>query len=353
MQSFPGSEGKGRCLIIAEAGVNHNASVDLALEMIDTAARAGADAVKFQTFKAEKLVRPGAEKAAYQRRETGSGEDQLMMLGRLELPDSAYPALVARCREQGIKFLSTPFDEASASMLVSLGMEKIKVPSGEVTNLPFLRFLAGFGLPMILSTGMATLDEVAEAIESLQGVWSASGRPVEAMVTLLQCTSNYPALPEDVNLRAMETMRDAFGLPVGYSDHTLGTAVAVAAVALGATVLEKHFTLDRNLPGPDHSASLEPQELTELVRQIRTVEAALGNGAKEPRQSELPVRDVARRSVTLTCPVACGASITREMLSLMRPGTGIAPKFLDSVIGRHAARDLSAWTTLTWEDLAR
>lgn len=342
----------GRCFIIAEAGVNHNGSLEMALELIDVAAHAGADAVKFQTFKAEQLARPGANKAEYQHQGTDKGEDQLAMLKRLELQESAYPKLLERCHLHGIEFLSTPFDQHSAKMLAGLGMKKIKVPSGEITNLPFLQYLAGLRLPIILSTGMSTLEEVSEAIETIKSSWLKFDIRSEDYLTLLHCTSNYPAQIQDVNLRAMATMRERLNLSVGYSDHTLGITVAVAAVALGATVIEKHFTLDCTLEGPDHKASLTPSELASMVSQIRKVELALGNGDKTPRRSELPIRDVARRSVTLTRSVKAGEKITPQMLSLMRPGNGIAPKYLNDITGMKSVRDLAAWSTLTWDDVS-
>lgn len=331
-----------RCFVIAEAGVNHNGSEDRALELVETAARAGADAVKFQTFRAEELVAASAPRAPYQERNVGGG-DQLSMLRELELTESAFAALYRRSRELGIEFMSTPFDAESAAMLVRLGMQRIKIGSGEITNLPFLRALAALEKPIILSTGMSTLDEVREAVDAMP---AARGR-----LTLLHCTSNYPADPADVNLRAMVTMRDALGLPVGYSDHTQGTEVAVAAVALGAAVIEKHFTLDRGLPGPDHKASLEAAELERMVREIRAVESALGSATKAPAPSELAVREVARRSVTLVRPVGEGQSISMKDVALRRPATGIAPRDLERVVGRRAARALEAGSVLRWEDL--
>lgn len=341
-----------KTFVIAEAGVNHNGSDELALQLVDTAARCGADAVKFQTFSADKLVRRGAAKAEYQARETGEG-DQHSMLKRLEMSESMHHALVARCEQLGIEFMSTAFDEEAADFLVGIGIRRIKVPSGEITNLPFLRHLAAKRLPLILSTGMATLDEVHEAVAAIRAVHERDGAPapLEDLLTVLHCTSNYPAALEDVNLRAMGTIARSTGLPVGYSDHTAGTTVSVAAVAMGATVIEKHFTLDRNLPGPDHKASLEPDELLDMVRRIREVERALGSDRKEPNASELPVRALVRRSVTLVNPVPAGAALSPADLALMRPGDGIAPKDLDAVVGRRAARALEAGVTLQWADL--
>lgn len=343
--------GTPRCYVIAEAGVNHNGLLARALELIEAAAGAGADAVKFQTFRAETLVSEGTPRAAYQSRNAGEG-DQLSMLRALELPERAYPQLYSRCEQLKLEFLSTPFDSASAAMLVGLGMKKIKVASGELTNLPMLRELATFGRPLILSTGMSTLDEVADAVHAIHEQWRARGIAAGAgMLTLLHCTSNYPTEPREVNLRAMATMRKRFNLPVGYSDHTAGTAVAVAAVALGATTVEKHFTLDRGLPGPDHKASLEPGELARMVREIRCIELALGSGVKQPAPSEIAVRDLVRRSVTLLRGVAAGSVISEADLVLRRPATGIPPRDLERVIGRRAARALPADAVLHWEDL--
>jgi N-acetylneuraminate synthase len=338
-----------RCYVIAEAGVNHNGSVERAHQLVDAASRAGADAVKFQTFRSEALVAAGTPRAAYQARNAGEG-DQLSMLRTLELPVQAYPGLYRHCLDSGIEFLSTPFDDASAAMLVELGMRKIKVASGEITNFPLLRALARLRRPIILSTGMATLDEVREAIAVLDAQWG--GKRGDGFLTLLHCTSNYPADPADVNLRAMVTMREAFGLPVGYSDHTAGTAVAVAAAGLGATVIEKHFTLDRSLPGPDHKASLEPDELARMVGEIRIVGRALGSATKQPAPSELPVRELVRRSVTLARDLRPGEVIGAADVVLRRPATGIAPRELEKVVGRRAARALAAGTILQWADLA-
>jgi N-acetylneuraminate synthase len=339
------------CFIVAEAGVNHNGDEALALRLIEAAAQAGADAVKFQSFHAERLTTAAAAKADYQREQTGLG-GQLPMLRALELPDAAFGRLRERCEALRIEFMSTPFDAEAADMLVGLGMRRIKVPSGEVTNLPLLRHLASLQRPLILSTGMSTLEEVADAVQTIRGEWERHHFAAADALTLLHCTSNYPTEAQDVNLRAMLTLREVFGVPVGYSDHTPGSAVAVAAVALGAAVIEKHFTLDRGLPGPDHQASLEPGALAAMIRDIRTAEAALGSRVKQPAASELPVRDVVRRSVTLTRSVRAGEALRGEDLALLRPGTGIPPRDLDAVKGRRAARDLSAGTTLHWSDLA-
>ncbi len=341
-----------KTFIIAEAGVNHNGSDDLALKLVDTAARCGADAVKFQTFTAEKLVRPGAEKAEYQKRETGGG-DQFDMLKKLEMSELLHRKLIQRCTELNIEFMSTPFDEAAADFLIELGMKRIKVPSGEITNHPFLAYLAAKNVPLIISTGMATLLEVQEAVEVVRSERSRLGLRGEMRdwVTILHCTSNYPASVDDVNLRSMLTILSATELHVGYSDHTAGVAVSVAAVALGATVIEKHFTMDRGLPGPDHKASLEADELAVMIQHIRNVERALGSENKEPTPNELPVRMLVRRSVTTVRAVLKGQPLTRDNVSLLRPGTGIAPKDLSAAIGKAVVRVIHAGKTLTWDDL--
>lgn len=341
-----------KTFIIAEAGVNHNGSDELALQLVDTAARCGADAVKFQTFTAEKLVRPGAEKAEYQKRETGAG-DQFDMLKKLEMSEELHRKLVQRCSEVNIEFMSTPFDEQAADFLVALGMRRIKVPSGEITNYPFLEYLAAKNVPMIISTGMADLQEVQEAVDVVSAARARLGftGSLEEFLTILHCTSNYPACVEDVNLRAMQTIAAATGIPVGYSDHTAGIAISAAAVANGATVIEKHFTLDRELPGPDHKASLEPDELTQLIRHIRDIEKALGSAEKAPMPNELPVRALVRRSLTTTVPLKQGQTLLKENVALLRPGTGIAPKDMGRAIGKKAVRDIEAGTTLSWDDL--
>jgi N,N'-diacetyllegionaminate synthase len=340
-----------RCFVIAEAGVNHNGSADLALELVDAAARAGADAVKFQTFKSERLVARGTPTAEYQAANCGAG-DQLEMLRALELPEHAYPTLVRRCQERGIEFMSTPFDVESAQMLAKLGVARVKVGSGDLTSIPFLEALAALNLPLILSTGMSTLDEGREAIAAVRAAWGDSdiARNPDAL-TLLHCTSNYPAQPADVNLAAMTTMMRALDVPVGYSDHTEGIAVSIAAAALGAAMIEKHLTLDKSLPGPDHRASLAPDDFAALVEGIRTVGTAMGSAEKAPTVSELPVRDLVRRSVALAKPVAKGQRIAREHLTLLRPGTGIPPRELVRLVGRSAARALEAGTLLSWSDV--
>jgi len=330
------------CFIIAEAGVNHNGNFDLAQQMVEVAARCGADAVKFQTFKAERLVAPNAPKAGYQLRATLTDESQFEMLRRLELSAAAHRELMHHCQKQGLLFMSTPFDEESADLLQDLGVALFKIPSGEITNLPFLAHVGCKGRPMIVSTGMSSLEEVAAAVRTIE---EAGNRDL----ILLHCVSDYPANPADANLRAMSTMSETFHVPVGYSDHTPGIEVALAAVAMGACVIEKHFTLDRNLPGPDHRASLEPGELAALVRGIRIVEAALGHGRKEPAASEASAAAVARRSIVAAHDIPAGARLTGDMLTIKRPGTGLAPAMRSHLVGRIAAQDIPTNTILTWE----
>lgn len=342
------------CFFIAEAGVNHNGSIDLALRLVDIAAECGADAVKFQTFSAERLVRPGARTAQYQAQATGES-DQFAMLKRLELSEQSHRRIAARCVERGIEFMSTPFDEEAASLLLSLGMKRIKVPSGEITNIPFLEFLADADRPMIVSSGMATIEEIEAAVGAIARRRAARGftAPLVDRVTVLHCTSNYPAADSDVNLRAMATIANATGLPIGYSDHTRGVAVATAAVALGATVIEKHFTIDKTLPGPDHAASVSPEELAMLIGQIRSVDVALGSPEKGPTAAELPIRALVRRSVTTRRPLRAGQRIEAQDLCLLRPGDGIPPAELSAVIGTRPRADVDAGVTLRWDDLVR
>ncbi len=317
------------CFVIAEAGVNHNGSVELACQLATTARDCGADAVKFQTFKADKLVTLEAPKAEYQRAATPNGESQFDMLRALELSDASHRVILEHCRKIGILFLSTPFDEASADLLEVLGVPAFKVSSGELTNLGLLAHIARKGKPIILSTGMADLTEVEQAVATIRQTGNGE-------VVLLQCVTNYPAAPADVNLRAMATMAQAFQVPVGYSDHTIGNQVAFASVALGACVLEKHFTLSRDLPGPDQKASIEPQELAELVRGIRVVEAAIGNGRKEPAASEAASSAMARRSLVAAATIPAGAVLTESLVTTRRPGTGLPPNMRGQVVGRMA-----------------
>jgi len=340
------------CYIIAEAGVNHNGSRELALELVDIAADAGANAIKFQTFKADELVRKGAKKAAYQKRETGDG-DQYSMLKKLEMSKDLHLALIERCEFRKIEFMSTAFDTEALDFLLDHGMKRIKIPSGEITNHPFIRYIASKNIPIIMSTGMSTMNEITEAklvIESERKNCGFTGA-LESILTILHCTSNYPSSPEDVNLKAMRTISEVTGMSIGYSDHTLGTAVATGAVAMGAVIIEKHFTKSRELSGPDHRASLEPDELRELVDNIRTITKALGSSKKTPTESELPVRELVRRSVTVNKNIKSRHMITEDDITLKRPGTGILPKSFDKVIGRQTIRGLTAGDTLNWLDL--
>jgi N,N'-diacetyllegionaminate synthase len=340
------------CFVIAEAGVNHNGSEERALKLIEVAAQAGADAVKFQTFRAESLVAPGAEKADYQKANTREG-DQFSMIRELELSQDIHNVLKSHCDELGIEFMSTAFDPASADFLVNLGIQRIKIPSGELTNLPFITYLAEKGLPVIMSTGMATLEEVTDAVEVVRKTRQRKNfsEPLEERLTLLHCTSNYPAKTEDINLNAMLTLKDETGLPVGYSDHSEGILVAPVAVGLGATILEKHFTLNRKLPGPDHAASLDPGELRQMIADIRRVEQILGSSKKNPTPSELPVRDAARRSVTLARSIHRNETLSEKDLVLLRPGSGIPPKDLSRAVGCKVKADLPQGHTLQWSDL--
>jgi N-acetylneuraminate synthase len=333
------------CFIIAEAGVNHNGSLEMARQLVDVAAQADADAVKFQTFKAEKVISPQSPKAAYQLQTTGAGESQLDMVKRLELSFDAFRDLYAYCQDKGILFMSTPFDEESADFLADLGVAVFKIPSGEITNLPFLTCVARKARPMIVSTGMSYLGEVEVAVRTIEKTGNHD-------FVLLHCVSNYPADPADANLRAMHTLATAFGVPVGYSDHTPGIEVAIAAVALGACVIEKHFTLDRTLPGPDHRASLEPDELAALVRGIRIVEAALGHGRKEPAASEADTATAARRSLVAAHDIPSGTTLTDDLIAIKRPGTGLPPSMQSHLVGRTVQTDVPAGTLLAWEMLA-
>jgi N,N'-diacetyllegionaminate synthase len=325
-----------KTLIIAEAGVNHNGDMNTARHLIDVAAAAGADLVKFQTFKADRLVSASAPKAEYQTRTTDAGETQHAMIRRLELDRGMHEALIAHCNKRGIGFFSTGFDTESLDMLVELGLDCFKIPSGELTNLPYLRHVGRFGKQVILSTGMATLDEIGEALRVLE----QAGAPRERM-TVLHCSTEYPTPMADVNLRAMLTIRDTFDVAIGYSDHTEGIEVPIAAVALGATVIEKHFTLDRNLPGPDHKASLEPDELKAMVKAIRNIELAMGDGIKRPNPSETKNIPIARKSIVAACPIRAGEVLDERNLAVKRPGTGISPMRWDEVLGRKAARDFA------------
>jgi sialic acid synthase SpsE len=336
--------------VIAEAGVNHNGELSLAKELVDVAARAGADAVKFQLFNPDELASDVAPLAPYQER---SGEEnQKAMLRRLMLPQDAYRELKEYAEARGIDFITTPFDIASARFLAGLGVKFLKIPSSEITNIPFLRGVATLGVPVILSTGQATMEEIREGVEPIESA--------KIPYALLHCVSSYPAPAAQSNLKAMETLRGEFKVPVGFSDHSKGILVPVMAAALGAVIIEKHYTLDRTMIGPDHKASLEPDELIEMVRRIRdrkvlegTVVPAdvIGDGRKRCQPCEEEVRPVSRRSVTAAVDLPAGAVLTPEKLAVRRPGTGIPPKQLDAVIGKTLTKALQAGTVITWEDL--
>ena len=323
-----------RTLIIAEAGVNHNGDLELAKQLIDVAAEAGADYVKFQTFSADRIVSQSASKAEYQQQVTDASETQYEMLKRLELSNEMHLELIKHCEEQSIKFLSTGFDVESVDLLVELGIDLIKIPSGEINNLPYLRYIGSLGLPVILSTGMSTMDEIGNALTVLEG--SGLSR---SQVTVLHCTTEYPTPMVDVNLRALNSINKTFGVIVGYSDHTVGIEVSIAAVALGASVIEKHFTLDRLLPGPDHKASLEPNELIAMVKAIRNIEHSLGSGVKEPALSEIKNLPIARKSIMAKQQIAKGEVLSASNLIVKRPGDGISPMRWDLLVGQIANRD--------------
>lgn len=323
-------------IIIAEAGVNHNGNFELAQKLVVAAAEAGADYVKFQTFKANKIVSKSAIKATYQERNINDGNDsQYAMLKQLEMPEDWHYKLIVYAHKNNIKFLSTGFDEESVDFLDQLETPFFKIPSGEITNKPFLQHIARKGKPVILSTGMANMEEIKAALELL----IKNGVPKDK-ITILHCNTEYPTPMEDVNLKAMITLQNTFGVKIGYSDHTQGIEVPIAAVALGATVIEKHFTLDRNLPGPDHKASLEPGELKEMVKAIRNIEKAVcGSGIKEPSPSEQKNIAVARKSIVANCPIKKGELFTTQNLSVKRPGNGISPMLWDEILGLSAIKD--------------
>jgi N,N'-diacetyllegionaminate synthase len=323
-----------RTLIIAEAGVNHNGDIAVAKRLIEVAAEAGVDMVKFQTFSADRLATSSASKAEYQAQTTCESESQHAMLRRLELSSEMHAALIEHCRQHDIRFFSTGFDVESLDFLVGLGLDLIKIPSGEITNLPYLRRVAAHGKPVILSTGMASLGDIESALAVLE-----AGGIGRERITVLHCNTDYPTPMTDVNLRAMCNIGQAFDVAVGYSDHTAGIEVAIAAVALGATVIEKHFTLDRNLSGPDHAASLEPDELKAMVAAIRNIELALGDGIKRASPSEAKNMPIARKSLVASRPIRAGEAFTAENITAKRPGTGVSPMRWDEVIGRMATRD--------------
>ena len=323
-----------KTFIIAEAGVNHNGSLELAKKMINAAVEAGADAVKFQTFKAEKVISRYAPKAEYQKKTTTADESQLEMVKKLELDAAAHQTLINYCKKKNIRFLSTPFDLESIDLLNELGLDILKIPSGEITNLPYLRKIGALKKEIILSTGMADLGEIEDALDVLIKAGTAREN-----ITVLHCNTEYPTPFEDVNLRAMLTIKADFpGIQVGYSDHTPGIEAPIAAVAMGATIIEKHFTLDKNMTGPDHKASLEPDELKAMVRAIRNIEKALGSGIKTPSPSELKNMPIARKSIVAAKNIRKGESFTEENLTVKRPGTGISPMRWDEILGKYAQK---------------
>lgn len=333
------------CFIIAEAGVNHNGDVGLAKKLIDAAREVGADAVKFQTFKAEEVATGLANKALYQKETTGAEESQLDMLKRLELTENNFTELSNYAQNKGLIFLATPFDRRSVDLLEKLDVPAFKIASGEITNVPLLRHIARKKKPVILSTGMATLNEIKESLEIIR-----QEKPAD--IILLHCVSCYPAQIADMNLRAIQTLKLTFGLPVGLSDHTQSAvAVPVAALVSGACVIEKHFTMDKKLPGPDHRASLEPEELSQMVQAIRDVEKALGDGVKKPTPEEKENRKVARRSIVAKVDIPRGTLIKEDMLDVKRPGDGIEPKYLTTVIGRRVRKNIGRGEMVDWDGI--
>ncbi|EAL0079772.1 N,N'-diacetyllegionaminate synthase [Campylobacter lari] len=323
-----------KALIIAEAGVNHNGDLNLAKKLIEVAARSGADFVKFQSFKAELCVSKNAKKAAYQLKTTAKNESQLEMIKKLELDFNAHQLLISHAKQCGIAFLSTPFDLESIELLDDLGLEVFKIPSGEITNLPYLKKIAKLNKKIILSTGMSNLGEIEAALEIL-----CQGGTQRANITLLHCTTEYPAPFDEVNLKAMQTLKNAFNLDVGYSDHTKGIHISLAAIALGASVIEKHFTLDKNMPGPDHKASLEPDELQELCTKIREIESALGDGIKQASKSERKNIEIARKSLVAKKKIKKGEIFSEENLTTKRPANGISAMRYDEYLGKKASKD--------------
>lgn len=330
------------CFIIAEAGVNHNGNTEVAKSLIDVAVEAGVDAVKFQTFKAENLVTKDAPKANYQKKTTGSG-NQYEMLKNLELSLEDHIELKKYCKNKGIMFISTPFDFESVDLLEKIGIPLYKISSGDLTNIPLLKYIAKLNKPMIISTGMANLGEVEKAIEAARSCGNED-------ITLLHCTSNYPTAYEHVNLNAMLTMKNAFKLPTGYSDHTLGIEIPIAAVTMGAKVIEKHFTLDKNMEGPDHRASLNPGELKNMVQAIRNIESAFGDGVKKCNISEENTKKVARKSIVAAKNIKAGEKLSYENITFKRPGNGISPMFIDFIIDKNAVCDISKDEIITFQN---
>jgi len=329
---------------IAEAGVNHNGDIELAKKLVDIAVEAGADAIKFQTFKAEEVVTKDAPKADYQVKNTKSNQSQYEMIKKLELSEDEFKKLYKYARKKGIIFLSTPFDFESADFLEELGIPAFKVSSTDLTNLPFLEYIAEKGRPIILSTGMGTLGEIEEAVNTIKNAGNDD-------IILLHCITSYPAKFDSLNLKAIQTLREAFKLSVGFSDHSLGVYAPIAAVSLGAVVIEKHFTLDKSLPGPDHKASLNPEELKEMIKGIRLIEKALGDGIKSPTTEEEEIKKVARRSIIARVDIPKGAIITKDMITFKRPGTGLLPKYYSEIIGKRSRRNIRVDELIYWWDV--
>ncbi|MBI4650901.1 N-acetylneuraminate synthase [Candidatus Desantisbacteria bacterium] len=337
-----------KTFIIAEAGVNHNGHIDIAKKLVDIAADAGADAIKFQTFKAEKIVTTTASCANYQIKNTKRAESQFDMLKKLELSIDGHKELLSYCLGKNITFMSTPFDENSADMLNDFGMNIFKIPSGEITNMPLIKHIAKKNKSIILSTGMSYLGEIEKAINWINEEWEKIN--IKPQLSLLHCVSNYPAKVEDTNLLAMKTMENAFGLTVGYSDHTMGIEVPIAAVAIGAKIIEKHFTIDRKMEGPDHKASLEPYELEAMIKAIRNIEKAMGNGIKRPVKNEENIKKVARRSLVAAKNIKAGAVVSLDDIQIKRPGEGISPEYIEVIINRKARADIKKDSLFKWDD---
>lgn len=334
----------GQTFIIAEAGVNHNGEVEKAKELVDVAEKAGVDAVKFQIYQTDEIMIESAPKAEYQKEETDEEQSQKEMSRDLELTQEEFEEVLEYTEDKDVQFLCSPFDKESADKLSEMGVNAFKIGSGEITNIPLLKHIARKNKPIILSTGMSKLGEVEEAVEAIE-------EEGNSRIVLLHCVSNYPADIESSNLKAMDTLKQAFNKEVGWSGHTLGLTVPVAAVSRGAKVIEKHFTLDKNLPGPDHQASLNPEELRKMVDKIRKTEKALGDGIKKPVEEELETKEVARKSITTTKEIREGEEILAEALSIRRPGTGIEPKYIDEIKGKKASQDIEANSVLKWEDI--
>jgi len=326
--------------IIAEGGVNHNSNLDLALKLIDAAAETGADAIKFQTWKTEQLVTKAGKMADYQKRNTGKEESQFDMLKNLELKEEWYPTLISRAKEKGIILLSTPHGgNESVDLLESYDFPAFKIASGDITNLPLLEYAAKLNKPMLISTGMSTMDEIKEAVETVKNAGNDQ-------ILIFHCTTDYPLAPENVNLRAIQTFMKELGVLIGYSDHTLGSQVPIMAAALGACIIEKHFTLDRNMPGPDQVASMEPKDFKEMVAALKQTPIIMGSGKKEPLKPELQYLSVARKSIVATRDIKAGEKFTRENLTIKRPGTGMHPREFKNILGKTAARDIPQDTLL-------